>query len=157
MCFHIIPLCPGCEEPSGLGEEVIYSDEICCGHCPPEDVCGSTTRFMTKREVDHPDFECSTPGCGEVRTILTADQEEAELQRARDHAKRFLRETHEECLSLCILPFIDEPTPSIEKRGQQWTREEEVVLWRLRRQGMEFNQIAVSCTSIKSGNPWDHR
>lgn len=114
MCFHIIPLCPGCEEPSGLGEEVIYSDEICCGHCPPEDVCGSTTRFMTRREVDHPDFECSTPGCGEVRTILTANQEEAEIQRARDHAKRFLRETHEECLSLCILPFIDEPTPSIE-------------------------------------------
>lgn len=114
MCFHIIPLCPGCEEPSGLGEEVIYSDEICCGHCPPEDVCGSTTRLMTKREVSHPDFECSTPGCGDARTILTAAEEEAELQRARDHAKRFLRETHEDCLSLCILPFMDETAPVIE-------------------------------------------
>lgn len=114
MCFHIIPLCPGCEEPSGLGEEVIYSDEVCCGHCPPEDVCGSTTRFMTKREVGHPDFECSTPGCGDAATILTAAEEEAELQRARDHAKRFLRETHENCISLCILPFMDEPSPSAE-------------------------------------------
>lgn len=114
MCFHIIPLCPGCEEPSGLGEEVIYSDEVCCGHCPPEDVCGSTTRFMTKREVSHPDFECSTPGCGDARTILTAAEEEAEVQRARDHAKRFLREMHEKCLSLCILPFMDEPISAVE-------------------------------------------
>lgn len=114
MCFHIIPLCPGCEEPSGVGEEVIYSDEVCCGHCPPEDVCGSTTRFMTKREVSHPDFECSTPGCGDTRTTLTAAEEEAELQRARDHAKRFLRETHKNCLSLCILPFMDDPIPAVE-------------------------------------------
>lgn len=30
------------------------------------------------------------------------------------------------------------------KRGQQWTREEEVALWKLRRQGMEFDEIAVS-------------
>lgn len=114
MCFHIIPLCPGCEEPSGLGEEIIYSDEICCGHCPSEDVCGSTTRLMTEREVQHPDFECSTPGCGDARTTLTPPEEESEVQRARDHAKRFLRETYEDCLSLCILPFIDEPLPSVE-------------------------------------------
>ncbi|KAG8157380.1 hypothetical protein KVR01_012764 [Diaporthe batatas] len=114
MCFHIIPLCPGCEEPSGLGEEVIYSDDVCCGHCPPEDVCGSTTRLMTKSEVSHPDFECSTPGCGDVRTSLSAAEEEAELQRARDHAKRFLRENHENCISLCILPFMDEPAPESE-------------------------------------------
>lgn len=31
-----------------------------------------------------------------------------------------------------------------QKRGQQWTREEEVSLWKLRRQGMQFNQIAAS-------------
>lgn len=31
-----------------------------------------------------------------------------------------------------------------QKRGQQWTREEEVALWKLRRQGMQFNQIAAS-------------
>ncbi|ROW04856.1 hypothetical protein VMCG_04724 [Cytospora schulzeri] len=155
MCFHIIPLCPECEEPSGLGEEIIYSDDICCGHCPPEDVCGSTTRLMTQTEVDHPDFECSTPGCEEVRTTLTPSEEEAEIQRARDHAKRFLRETYEGCLSLCILPFVDETLPNVEttpeitcttsfvpKRGQQWTREEEVALWQLRRQGMEFDDIA---------------
>lgn len=69
---------------------------------------------MTKREVSHPDFECSTPGCGDARTILTAAEEEAELQRARDHAKRFLRQTHEGCLSLCILPFMDETAPVVE-------------------------------------------
>ncbi|POS70439.1 hypothetical protein DHEL01_v211165 [Diaporthe helianthi] len=111
MCFHIIPLCPGCEEPSGLGEEIIYSDDECCGHCPPEDVCGSTTRLMTKREVGHPDFECSTPGCGDIHTSLSAAEEEAEMQRARDHAKQFLRENNENCVSLCILPFMDEPAP----------------------------------------------
>lgn len=115
MCFHIIPLCPGCEEPTGLGEEIIYSDEVCCGHCPAEDVCGSTTRLMTQYEiVNHPDFDCSTPGCGHVRTGLTSSEEEAEVQRARDHAKRFLREAHQGCLSLCILPFIDELLPSVE-------------------------------------------
>jgi hypothetical protein len=114
MCFHIIPLCPDCEEPSGLGEEVIYSDEVCCGHCPPEDVCGSTTRIMTKSEVRNPDFECSTPGCGDAVTNLTAAEEEAEVQRARDHAKRFLREAHENCRSLCILPFMDDHAPPSE-------------------------------------------
>ncbi|KAL1877927.1 hypothetical protein Daus18300_002280 [Diaporthe australafricana] len=136
---------------------------------------------MTNREVSHPDFTCSTPGCGEAQTILTAEQEETELQRARDHAKRFLRETHEDCLSLCILPFIEEAIPSVEstpeppvtgfrpvnkpnppglhgksrpwskKRGQQWGREEEVALWKLRRQGMEFSQIARQIDRTERG------
>lgn len=34
-----------------------------------------------------------------------------------------------------------------QKRGQQWTREEEVALWKLRRQGMEFGEIAVCIPS----------
>lgn len=114
MCFHIIPLCPGCEEPSGLGEEIIYSDEICCGHCPAEDVCGSTTRLLTRHEVQHTGFECSTPDCDGGRDNLAPHEEEAEVNRARDHAKRFLRETYEDCLSLCILPFVEEPLPSVE-------------------------------------------
>lgn len=71
---------------------------------------------MMRSEIDHSGFECSTPGCGNARTILTPAEEEVEVQRARDHAKRFLRETYEDCLSLCILPFIDEPLPSIEVR-----------------------------------------
>lgn len=71
---------------------------------------------MTQNEVNHPDFECSTPGCGVVRTALTPSEEEAEVQRARGHAKRFLRDSYEDCLSLCILPFIDEPLQSGEVR-----------------------------------------
>lgn len=46
--------------------------------------------------------------------MLTPSEEETEVQQARDHAKRFLRETYDDCLSLCILPFIDDPLPSIE-------------------------------------------
>lgn len=111
MCFQIIPLCPACEEPSGLGEEVIYAEDVCAGNCEGEDVCGTTTRLMTQVEVDNPDFDCLTPGCLNVRSVLTPSEEEAEVQSARDHAKVFLREQYEGCLSLCILPFYEPPCP----------------------------------------------
>lgn len=176
MCFQIIPLCPGCEEPSGLGEEIIYAEDICSGHCTGDDVVGTTTRLMTRYEVDHcydddnaadaavatvttpvsifedddeddddendssfsPPrqqgttaggggasskrfFECLTPGCDAVAVAaadggdpegfrrLSAEEEEQEVQGARDHAKVFLREKYENCLSLCILPFVEAP------------------------------------------------
>lgn len=72
---------------------------------------------MTQNEVNHPDFECSTPGCEGVQTSLTPLEEDAEVQRARDNAKQFLRETYEDCLSLCILPFLDEPVTSVKVRN----------------------------------------
>lgn len=112
MCFQIIPLCPACEDPSGLGEEIIYAEDVCDGNCAADDVCGTTTRLMTQVELDNPDFECLTPGCINVRSELSAEEEEAEVQAARDHAKQFLRERYENCLSLCIIPFYDPPTPS---------------------------------------------
>lgn len=132
MCFQIIPLCPGCEEPSGLGEEVIYADAICSGRCTGDDVVGTTTRSMTRYEVDHcydhrnndssssqggggggRAFECLTPGCDghAPEGRLSPDQEEQEVQGARDHAKVFMREKYEKCLGLglCILPFVEVP------------------------------------------------
>lgn len=129
MCFQIIPLCPGCEEPSGLGEEVIYAEHICSGRCTGDDVVGTTTRLMTRYEVDHyydrcnddsssqdgggreRSFECLTPGCDghAAEGRLSPDQEEQEVQGARDHAKVFLREKYENFLSLCILPFVEVP------------------------------------------------
>lgn len=133
MCFQIIPVCPACEEPSGLGEEVIYAEDVCSGRCSGDDVVGTTTRPMTRWEVSHyyddkkPSsddgsdggrgssagfFECLTPGCDSracEENRLSPDQEEQEVQSARDHAKVFLREKYENCLSLCILPFVDAP------------------------------------------------
>lgn len=131
MCFQIIPLCPACEEPSGLGEEIIYAEDVCSGHCTGDDVVGTTTRLMTQYEVEHyydniaaddrasvvssqdggkrGVFDCLTPGCDSVGGRLSADQEEQEVQSARDHAKVFLREKYENCLSLCILPFVEAP------------------------------------------------
>lgn len=114
MCFQIIPLCPACEEPSGLGEEIIYAEDVCNGSCEGDDVCGTTTRLMTQAEVDNSDFDCLTPGCVNVRSELSQEEEEAEIRGARDHAKQFLRERHENCLSLCILPFYDPPSPPVE-------------------------------------------
>lgn len=107
MCFQIIPLCPGCDEPSGLGEEIIFAEDVCRGDCDGDDVRGTTTRVMTQAEVDNPDFDCLTPGCVDIRSELSPEEEEAEVQGARDHARRFLREVHENCLSLCILPFYE--------------------------------------------------
>lgn len=109
MCFQIIPMCPACEEPSGLGEEIIFAEDVCSGNCEGDDVVGTTTRLMTQAEVENPDFDCLTPGCVNVVSPLSPDEEEAEVQGARDHAKRFLREKHENCLSLCILPFYECP------------------------------------------------
>lgn len=64
MCFQIIPLCPACEEPAGLGEDIIYADDVCAGTCQGDAVCGTTTRRLTQHELElHPDFECLTPGC----------------------------------------------------------------------------------------------
>lgn len=45
---------------------------------------------------------------------------------------------------LVLMGFECPTNISRQKRGQQWTREEEVALWKLRRQGMQFNQIAAS-------------
>lgn len=155
MCFHIIPLCPACEEPSGLGEEIIYAEDICSGRCTGDDVVGTTTRPMTQFEVHHyyadravassdnrvratssrssssgaekdggsgrggHFFECLTPGCDAVAAAedeLSADQEEQMVQSARDHAKVYLRDKYENCLSLCILPFVEAPI-----RGSGWS------------------------------------
>lgn len=112
MCFQIIPVCPTCEEPSGLGEEIIFSEDVCAGDCEDEHVCGATMRLMTQAEVDGLDFDCLTPGCiaAVVRRELCPAEEEAEVRGARDHAKQFLRERYENCLSLCILPFCDPPS-----------------------------------------------
>lgn len=102
-------MCPACEEPSGLGEEIIFAEDVCNGNCEGGDVVGTTTRLMTQAEVENPDFDCLTPGCVNVVSPLSPEEEEAEVQGARDHAKRFLREKHESCLSLCILPFYESP------------------------------------------------
>lgn len=152
MCFQIIPLCPACEEPSGLGEEIIYAEDVCSGHCTGDNVVGTTTRLMTRYEVDHcydhhaepfPSssssssqqdgeggsgdgiarfFECLTPGCNAEGGQLSADQEEQEVQGARDHAKVFLREKYENCLSLCILPFVEAPMGPVLSIQVSWQR-----------------------------------
>lgn len=116
MCFQIIPMCPACEEPSGLGEEIIFAEDVCNGNCDGDDVEGTTTRLMTQAEVENPDFDCLTPGCVNVVSPLSPDEEEGEVQGARDHAKRFLREKHENCLSLCILPFYEPPSRELQVR-----------------------------------------
>lgn len=113
MCFQIIPLCPACEDPSGLREEVLFAEDVCEGRCAGDDVVGTTTRLMTQAEVDNPDFDCLTPGCVDVRSGLTPEEEEAEVRGARELAKRFLRERHHGCLSLCILPFYDPPSQPV--------------------------------------------
>ncbi|KAF3764158.1 hypothetical protein M406DRAFT_330510 [Cryphonectria parasitica EP155] len=182
MCFQIIPLCPACEEPSGLGEEIIYAEDVCAGHCTSDTVCGTTTRLMTQREVDNPDFECLTPGCVNVRSGMSLAEEEAEVQAARDHARQFLRDRYQNCLSLCILPFYDPPEspfqthydsdpveiyvapmakpnavrrrqdrPWSKKRGKPWGPEEEAILWKLRRKGMEFDDIAKQIDRTERG------
>ncbi|KAJ4419585.1 hypothetical protein N0V82_004888 [Gnomoniopsis sp. IMI 355080] len=183
MCFQIIPMCPACEEPSGLGEEIIFAEDVCSGNCEGDDVVGTTTRLMTQAEVDNPDFECLTPGCVNVVSPLSADEEDAEVEGARDHAKRFLRAKHENCLSLCILPFYESPSPGFQspsdsdsaplsapptakqpprhggrqarpwskKRGKPWNLEEETALWKLRRRGMEFDEIAKQIDRTERG------
>lgn len=70
MCFQIIPLCPACEEPAGLGEEIIYADDVCAGTCQGDDICGTTTRRLTQHELElHPDFRCLTPGCPRAESL----------------------------------------------------------------------------------------
>lgn len=113
MCFQIIPLCPACEDPSGLREEILFAEDVCDGKCAGDEVVGTTTRLMTQAEVDNPDFDCLTPGCVNIRSGLTLEEEEAEVRGARDLAKQFLRERHENCLSLCILPFYDPPSQPV--------------------------------------------
>lgn len=40
-----------------------------------------------------------------------------------------------------------------QKRGKPWNLEEESALWKLRRRGMEFDEIAVSETVLKYSEP----
>lgn len=125
MCFQIIPLCPACEEPSGLGEEIIFAEDVCDGTCSGDDVCGATTRLMTRAEVENPDFDCClTPGCRPRDDQLSSaggagatTSTPAEVQGARDCARRFLRERYEGCLSFCILPSYEPWSPSVQVGG----------------------------------------
>ncbi|PSR84242.1 hypothetical protein BD289DRAFT_453415 [Coniella lustricola] len=276
MCFQIIPLCPSCEEPAGLGEEIIYADAICTGTCQGDDVCGTTTRRLTQYELElHPDFECLTPGCPRVESLIDRiknstvnkngsanengnritpilsngrrhyrqrrcddsaerqqehaeeedaevgrgdggrdgsesgdeddnndgkiNDEEAEVEAARNQAKQFLRARYQGCLSLCIIPFCEQTgnggsvnasiqpgcasdsetavvdssalayravqKPAIrrgrhsrpwsktppQKRGKPWNAEEEAILWKLRRRGMDFDEVAKHIDRTERG------